>query len=59
MEGVISMEEDGSLALEDAYVPGWGDGPDDFEGVFELETSTIKLNVLYANMNFVQTWVKE
>lgn len=59
MEGVISMEEDGSLVLEDAYVPGWGDGPDGFEGVFELETSTIKLNVLYANMNFVQTWVKE
>lgn len=59
MEGVISMEEDGSVVLEDAYVPGWGDGPDGFEGVFELESSTFQVNVLYANMNFVQTWIKE
>ena len=59
MEGIISMEEDGSLVLEDAFVPGWADGPDDFEGEFDLETSTFQVNVLYANMNFVQTWIKE
>ncbi|MBQ3752401.1 MAG: DUF5012 domain-containing protein [Prevotella sp.] len=58
MAGVISIE-DGSVVCEDAHVPGWNDGPDDFEGSFDATTSTFHLNVLYAGMNFVQTWVKE
>lgn len=59
MEGLITIADDGTVDLEGGFVPGWSDGPDDFEGTFDAATSTFQLNVTYAGMNFVQKWVKE
>jgi hypothetical protein len=59
MEGLIAIDEDGTVECLDNYVPGWGDGADDFEGTFDAATNTFNLKVVYAAMDFVQTWTKE
>lgn len=59
MEATITIAEDGTVDCVYNYVPGWGDGLDDFEGTFDAATSTFQINAVYAAMNFVQTWVKE
>ena len=59
MEATITIADDGTVDCVDNYVPGWGDGLDDFEGTFDAATSTFQINAVYAAMNFVQTWVKE
>lgn len=59
MQALISIYEDGTVECEAGFVPGWSDGPEDVEGTFDVATGTFHLNVLYAGMNFVQTWVKE
>jgi hypothetical protein len=59
MEAVISIDGDGALTCSYSYVPGWGDGLDDFEGSFDAATSTFQFTAVYAGMDFVQTWVKE
>ena len=59
MEATITIADDGTVDCIYNYVPGWGDGLDDFEGTFDAATSTFQINAVYAAMNFVQTWVKE
>ena len=59
MDAVISIDGDGTVTCSYSYVPGWGDSLDDFEGSFDAATSTFQLKVVYASMDFVQTWVKE
>ena len=59
MEATITIADDGTVDCVYNYVPGWGDGLDDFEGTFDAATSTFQINAVYAAMNFVQTWVKE
>lgn len=60
MGAIITVAEDGTVTLEDGYVPGWQDGPDEgFEGTFDAKTGKFTLNTKYADMDFVQTWVKQ
>jgi hypothetical protein len=59
MEAVIAIGEDGVIDVEYNFVPGWGDALDDFTGSYDFATNTFQMDVLYADMNFVQTWVKE
>ena len=59
MEGTIVIADDGTVTCPYNYVPGWGDGLDDFEGTFDAATSTFHIKAVYAAMDFVQTWVKE
>jgi hypothetical protein len=59
MEGTITIDADGTVNCTYNYVPGWGDGLDDFEGTFDAATSTFQIKAVYAEMDFVQTWVKE
>lgn len=59
MQALISIAEDGNVTLMQSYVPGWGDSHDDFTGTFDAATGTFNFDVVYAAMNFVQTWVKE
>lgn len=59
MQATITIADDGTVDCVYNYVPGWGDGLDDFEGTFDAATSTFQINAVYAAMNFVQTWVKE
>ena len=59
MEATIVINADGTVDCTYNYVPGWGDGLDDFEGSYDAATSTFSFNAVYAGMNFVQTWVKE
>jgi len=57
--GTIAIAEDGSVVCLSNYIPGWGDGLDDFEGTYDAATSTFQIKSVYAAMDFVQTWVKE
>jgi hypothetical protein len=59
MEGTIAIADDGTVTCPYNYVPGWGDGLDDFEGTYDAATSTFQIKAVYADMDFVQTWVKE
>ena len=59
MQAVIAIGEDGVIDVGYNYVPGWSDGLDDFTGTYDFATNTFQMDVLYADMNFVQTWVKE
>ena len=59
MEGIIAIAADGTVECLYNYVPGWGDGLDDFEGTYDAATSTFQIKAVYAAMDFVQTWVKE
>lgn len=59
MEALITIADDGTVDCPYNYVPGWGDGLDDFEGSFDAATSTFQIKAVYAAMDFVQTWVKE
>ena len=59
MTATIAIEADGTVKCLYNYVPGWGDGLDDFEGTFNAATSTFQIKAVYAAMDFVQTWVKE
>lgn len=59
MAGVISIAGDGTLSAIRTSVPGWGDAADSVEGTFDAATGTLSMKVVYAGMDFVQTWVKE
>ena len=59
MEATFAIEADGTVKCLYNYVPGWGDGLDDFEGTYDAATSTFQIKAVYAAMDFVQTWVKE
>lgn len=59
MTATIAIEADGTVTCLSNYVPGWGDGLDDFEGSFDAAASTFHIKAVYAAMDFVQTWVKE
>jgi hypothetical protein len=59
LAGVLSIGADGSVTCEDSYLPGWGDSHSDFTGTFDAENGIFQVDCLYAEMNFVQTWVKE
>ena len=59
MEATITIGEDGVIDVPYNFVPGWGDGLDDFTGTFDFATNTFQIDAVYAGMNFVQTWVKE
>ena len=59
MEATITIAGDGTVDCVYNYVPGWGDGLDDFEGTFDAANSTFQIKAVYAAMDFVQTWVKE
>ena len=58
MEGLLTIDEDGTVGCVYAHVAGWNDGPNDLTGSYDAATKTFNINVLYAAMNFVQTWVK-
>ena len=59
LSGTIAVADDGTVTCEDSYLIGWGDSHDDFTGTYDAATSTFNVNVTYAAMDFVQTWVKE
>ena len=59
LAGTVAIAEDGTVTCNDSYIIGWGDSHDDFSGTFDAATSTFHVDVVYAGMNFVQTWVKE
>lgn len=59
MHATVSVADDGTVTLEDAGVPGWGDSYDSYEVTFDKETGTFQMTVTYAGMDFVQTWVKQ
>jgi hypothetical protein len=57
--GTIAIAEDGTVTCLKNYIPGWGNGLDSFEGTYNAATSTFNVKSVYAEMDFVQTWVKE
>jgi hypothetical protein len=60
MTATIGVNDDGTLELVDSYVPGWGDGLDSFEGVWDAENGIINFVCVYAgSLQFTETWVKE
>lgn len=59
MAASFSVADDGTVTLLSGYVPGWGDGPDDYTGTFDAATGTFTMTTVYAGMDFVQTWVKQ
>ncbi len=61
MQGVITIADDGTIALEDSYVPGWGDGANALEnGKFDATAGTITYKLTYAEViEFNVTLVKE
>lgn len=59
MGATISVADDGTVTVEDAGVPGWGDSYDDYTITFDKETGTFQMTVTYAGMDFVQTLVKQ
>ena len=60
MAATVAVDDDGTLTLEDSYIPGWGDGLDSFEGSFDAATNTFNFVCVYAGtLTFTETWVKE
>ncbi len=59
MQATIVINADGTVGCTSSYVPGWGDSLDDFEGTYDAATGTFNIKAVYAEMDFVQTWVKE
>jgi hypothetical protein len=59
MAGTIAIADDGTVTCPSNFIPGWGDGLDDFEGTYDAANSTFHIKAVYAAMDFVQTWVKE
>ena len=59
MKAVFSVADDGTVTLLGSTVPGWGDSHDDYTGSFDAATGTFTMNTVYADMDFVQTWVKQ
>lgn len=61
MMAYISIADDGTIALLDSFVPGWGDAADELtDGVFNAANGTIKYTVAYAGiMKFCVTLNKE
>ena len=59
LSGTLALADDGTVTCIDSHVIGWGDSHDDCSGTFDFATSTFNITVVYANMDFVQTWVKE
>jgi hypothetical protein len=59
MAAIVTIAADGTLSAIRTSVPGWGDGADSVEGTFDVATGTLSMKVVYAGMDFVQTWVKE
>lgn len=53
MEGLISIEDDGTISLLDSYVPGWGDSAEDLEGTFDAATGTFSWAVTYTDYPFI------
>ena len=60
MAATVAVDDDGTLTLEDSYIPGWGDGLDSLEGTFDEATGTINFVCVYAgSLTFTETWIKE
>lgn len=61
MMAYISIADDGTIALLDSFVPGWGDAADELtDGVFNAANGTIKYTIAYAGiMKFYVTLNKE
>ena len=53
MEGIISIDDDGTIGLVDSYVPGWGDWAEDLEGTYDAETNTLYWAVTYTDYPFI------
>ena len=58
MTGNIEISEDGTVSLKDSYIKGWDEGVTSLTGTFDLTNSTFKIEVAYARLYFVQTWIK-
>ncbi len=48
MEGIITIDEEGTVELVDSYVAGWGDWASALEGTFDEATGTISWVVEYT-----------
>ena len=59
MQGIISIDANGAVSLLESIVPGWGDSHSDFTGSFDASTGTMTLKTVYAEMYFIQTWIKQ
>lgn len=60
METYVSVAEDGTVSLEDSYIPGWGDGLDSLEGEYDFGSSTLTYSTVYAGtLKFNVVLVKE
>ncbi|MCH5174434.1 MAG: DUF5012 domain-containing protein [Prevotellaceae bacterium] len=53
MEGLISIDDDGTISLLDSYVPGWGDSAEDLEGTYDAATGTLSWAVTYTDYPFI------
>lgn len=59
MKATFTVADDGTVTLLEGHVPGWDDDFEDYTGTFDAATGTFKMNTVYAEMDFVQTWVKQ
>ncbi len=51
MQALITVADDGGIALNASYVPGWGDSADDCtDGIFDAATQTISYKLFYAGV---------
>lgn len=58
MQGVISVGADGTLTMEDSYVPGWGDSASSLEGQVDVANGSISYMIEYVGMKFYITMYK-
>ena len=56
---IVDIADDGTVILEDAYVPGWDETCDGYTINYDAEKATFTVNVTFSGMDFVQTWVKQ
>ena len=53
MNGIISIDADGTVNLLESLVPGWADSAEDFTGSYDAATSTFTWDVTYTDYPFV------
>ena len=49
MEGIISIDDNGTIGLVDSYVAGWGDSAEALEGTYDAATGTLTWDVVYTD----------
>ncbi len=59
LAGTLAIADDGTVTCVESYLEGWGDSHQDFTGTYDAETGTLTVKTTYADMEFIQTWVKK